>query len=135
MKQPKKPIKSTRDWPYQEREGVTIIRASYDDRAEWTLDPKGYFTIKPFYKEKKIACRFYTNDHKRKCLIYGDHARDIYNTIVRMGLVSRFEHAAYLGKELMKAEIAMKNDLHFNQDEELDLKKKATKKDHAYYHP
>ncbi|MBI4149991.1 hypothetical protein HY488_01155 [Candidatus Woesearchaeota archaeon] len=121
------------DWPYPEREGVKIIKAEYDDGKEWVQDPVGYFTIKPFYKEKKIACRFYTNDHKRKYLIYGDRARDIYNTIVRMGLISRFEHAAYLGKELMKAEIAVKNNLHFNQDEDLNLKKKTTKKDYEYY--
>ena len=132
----KEPIKhineSNSDWPYPEREGVQVIKAAYDDRVEWTQDPKGYFTIKPFYKEKKIACRFYTNDHKRRYLIYGNNAREIYNTIVRMNLISRSEHAAYLGKELMKAEIAMKNKLHFNQDEELDLKKKATKKDQEY---
>lgn len=120
------------EWPFPEREGVTILKAEYDDRKEWTQDSLGYFTIKPFYKERKIACRFYTNDHQRKYLIYGESARDIYNTIVRMGLISRFEHAAYLGKELMKAEIAMKNKLHFNQDEELDIKKKATRKDYQY---
>jgi len=57
--------------------------------------------FKPFYKEQKIGCRFYTSDNKRKYLIYGDCARDIYHTIVRMKLVSRQEHAAYLGKELM----------------------------------
>jgi dihydropteroate synthase len=119
-------------WPYAEREGVEIIRAEYDDRKDWVQDPKGYFTIKPFHKAGKIACRFYTNDHKRRYLIYGERARDIYNTIVRMGLVSRFEHAAYLGKELMKAEIALRNRLHFNQDEDLDITKKATEKDDEY---
>ncbi len=51
------------------------------------------------------------------------------NTIAKMNLFSRVEHAAYLGKELMKAEIALKKNLYFNQDEDLDLNRKAPEED------
>ena len=39
-------------------------------------------------------------------------------------LVSRFDHAAYLGRELQKAEVALKNRLEYTQDEEIVLRGK-----------
>ena len=40
-------------------------------------------------------------------MIYGTNAIKLYNTIVREKLLTKLEHAAYLGKELYKAELAL----------------------------
>jgi len=51
--------------------------------------------------------------------IEGANAEEIYVTLVREKLVSTLEHAAYVGCELMKAEIAMKKNLPYVQDDPL----------------
>ncbi|MEF8835656.1 MAG: DUF4346 domain-containing protein, partial [Candidatus Thermoplasmatota archaeon] len=54
-------------------------------------------------------------------IITGKSAKAICDTIVREKLVSRLDHAAYLGRELQKAEIALKNDLEYEQCESIDF--------------
>ncbi len=97
------------------------IKASYDSRKEWKMDPKGFFTIKPFPEEGIIRVRYYNTKHKLLSLIEGKNAEEIYNTICRENLVSSLAHAAYLGSELQKAEVAMKKKLDYVQDESLSF--------------
>ncbi|MBW2983395.1 hypothetical protein KY327_03775 [Candidatus Woesearchaeota archaeon] len=99
------------------------VHASEED-VTWTQDPKSYFTIMPYPDEGKLKVRAYSPDHEKKYLIDGDNPRQVYYKIISMGLVTRMEHAAYLGKELQKAYTAMKNHLYFNQDDPLDFDKK-----------
>lgn len=51
--------------------------------------------------------------------IRGENARDLVNTLVDMGLVRRLDHAAYLGRELQKAETALRLGRDYVQDEPL----------------
>ncbi len=51
--------------------------------------------------------------------VAGGIARDILNTLINMGLVTRLDHAGYLGRELEKAEIALALKRSYNQDEPL----------------
>src|SRR3989338_10156633 len=95
----------------KDKEKVPVIRAHYDSRKEWKMDPKGFFTINPYPDEQTIRMRYYGEDHALKLVCEGKNAEEIYNTVVREGLVSTFQHAAYIGAELMKAEIAMKKNL------------------------
>ena len=83
------------------------------------MDPKGFFTIKPYPDEKMLRVRYYGEDHALKYSVEGTNAEEIYVTIVREGMVSTLEHAAYVGSELMKAEIAMKKNLAYVQDDPL----------------
>lgn len=109
-------IKPTKE---AEKENVPVVQAHYDSRKEWKMDPKGFFTIKPYPDEKLIRVRYYGEDHALKLVYEGRNAEEIYNTIVREGLVSTFQHAAYIGCELMKAEIAMVKNLPYVQDDPL----------------
>lgn len=109
-----------------EDSGVKVIKASYDSAKEWKLDPKGFFTIKPFPEEEIIRVRYYQIEktgHKKVSLIEGKTAEEIVQTIVREKLVSSLQHAAYLGSELQKAEVALKLKLEFTQDSPLDFSK------------
>jgi len=101
-----------------------IITAEYDSAAEWRADPKGYFTIKPFHDEDLIKVRFHNYKHDILLVIEGKTAEEIYNTIIREQLVSTLEHAAYLGAELQKAEIALQKKLEYVQDSPLSFKSK-----------
>ena len=51
--------------------------------------------------------------------VAGGIARDILNTLIDMGLVTRLDHAGYLGRELEKGEIALALKRSYNQDEPL----------------
>jgi len=42
--------------------------------------------------------------------------------VIKNKLISRFDHAAYLGRELFKAEIALAKGLPYTQDSPLILK-------------
>ncbi|HPT37795.1 MAG TPA: DUF4346 domain-containing protein, partial [Methanothrix sp.] len=51
--------------------------------------------------------------------VAGGNARDILNTLIDMGLVSRLDHAGYLGRELERAETALHLKRSYVQDEPL----------------
>ena len=53
---------------------------------------------------------------KPNLMIYGKTAKAIYDEIIKKKLVSRIEHAAYLGQELQKAEDALKLGKNYVQD-------------------
>ncbi len=110
----------------KEDAGIKVIKVSYDSAKDWKLDPKGFFTIKPFPEEGIIRVRYYKVEpegHKKLALIEGKTAEEIVQTIVREKLVSSLQHAAYLGSELQKAEVALKLNLEFVQDSPLDFSK------------
>ncbi len=52
-----------------------------------------------------------------KANVAGMNAKDILNTLIDMGLVTRLDHAGYLGRELEKAEAALKLQRGYVQDE------------------
>jgi dihydropteroate synthase len=41
---------------------------------------------------------------------------DVFHTLLQNGSISRLDHAAYLGKELFKAELAIRFGRSFEQD-------------------
>ncbi|MBI2141185.1 DUF4346 domain-containing protein [Candidatus Woesearchaeota archaeon] len=100
---------------------VKMIDAHYDSMKEWSMDPLGFFTIKPFPDEGLIRVRYYNAKHQLAAEIEGKTAEELYNTICREGLVSGLSHAAYLGSELQKAEIAIKKRLLYVQDDPLKI--------------
>ena len=54
--------------------------------------------------------------------VNGKKPIDIYQTIInKESLDIRKDHAAYLGRELQKAYIALKHDLEYVQDDELEF--------------
>ncbi len=116
----------------QKEEIEEYIKASHDPIKEWHQDPKGYFLIRINKEEKRIEVAYVKNDHKIKKVFYGDNAMDLYHTIKRHELITRMEHAAYLGKELYKAELALQYNLEYIQEEPLKLpleKKHITSKE------
>ena len=93
-----------------------VIKASHNQMKEWRPDPKGYFLIRLNEKKKRIEAGFCTYQHVITKLVYGANAIEIYNTIIKKKLISRLEHAAYLGKELYKAELALKYGKKYQQE-------------------
>jgi dihydropteroate synthase-like protein len=87
---------------------------------QWTRDPAGSFKIsisESSILEGSIRSGRIIAQHT-KYTIVGDNAREVFDTILDMGLVSRLDHASYLGRELMKAELALIIGRSYSQDDE-----------------
>jgi len=102
------------------------IKAQHDPIKEWRPDPKGYFLIRVNEKKKRIEAGFCTYQHEIVKMVHGTGAIEIYNTIIRKKMISRLEHAAYLGKELYKAELALKYSKRYRQEFPLEFSDKVT---------
>jgi dihydropteroate synthase-like protein len=107
-----------------------IISNELDDVPEtrqiepmkFVRDKKGSFRINVDYgttveNSRIIATHFRKN--QADLVIVGHSAKEVYEEIITKDLVSRMEHAAYLGSELQKAEIAMLTGKEYVQDFEL----------------
>jgi len=63
-----------------------------------------------------ISVEQYSNDNRLLRVIEGKNARDLYRTIIKNKWVTQLSHAAYLGKELARAELSMTLDFKYIQD-------------------
>lgn len=95
-----------------------------DTILKWKPDPGGYFTVRPIPSRKRVFIRHYDSDDTLKHTFSGINASQMMQSIIERRLISRLDHAAYLGREIEKAIIALKNRLNYVQDEELQLEDK-----------
>jgi dihydropteroate synthase len=103
------------------------LKSSYDPLKEWRPDPKGYFLIRINHKTKQIEVGLANYKHIITKQIIGHYAIEIYHTIIKHNLINKLEHAAYLGKELYKAELALKYNLPYKQEFPLQFTKEKVK--------
>ena len=99
---------------YEEYRDVECIVATGTDPNKIKLDKAGYFVIN--VQDKAILVEHYDYKERLIRVIEGKDARSIYLTVVRNGWVSALDHAAYLGKELARAEHCLSHDIDYTQD-------------------
>lgn len=110
-----------------EQEKAKEVVAQYDDEKEFILDPCGYFLIRVDRQKKLIEVGFCNGKNKMVLKVVGERPIDIYSTILnKENLPLRKDHAAYLGRELQKAYLALQQNIQYVQDDELDAGKKAS---------
>ena len=105
------------------------IVAKYDKIKDWVMDPKGYFLI-GIDRENSLLrvgyCKFKKlgNDPVNDMVaeVTGKTAIEIINTLINEKYISSLQHAGDMGIELCKAELALKNNLKYIQDKDLNLK-------------
>ena len=100
-------------------ETVERIWATADDPAEWRYDPSGFFLIFVDRPAATLRVEHYSQGRELLRTIEGDRADALCHTLVRLGLVTELAHAAYLGRELAKAEAALRLGLRYEQDSPL----------------
>jgi len=82
-----------------------------------TLDPKGYFVVMVMKgRENPLLVEHYSNDGVLRNMIEGQDAASICATLIEKAIVSQLDHAAYLGRELAKAELAIRMEFRYTQD-------------------
>ena len=90
--------------------------------TEWVQDPRGYFTVQVNPETHEISVEHHDNSGRIVNVVVGRNAEDLYHQLInRMGLLSRLDHAAYLGRELAKAETALFSGAEYEQDTGLVL--------------
>ena len=104
------------------------ITAKYHKIKDWVMDPKGYFLIDVDRKNDLLRvgyCKFTklgnnpVNDMVAE--VVGESAIEIVNTLIREKYISSLQHAGDMGIELCKAELALKNNLNYVQDKDLNI--------------
>ncbi len=111
--------KRNREEPYSKALEVkvpVVVAAEKPEGAE--LDEKGSFRIAVDRAGEEIVALHYASAKMEKPdrIIKGKTAENILAKIVEMGLLSRIDHASYLGSELAKAEIALRTGKEYIQD-------------------
>ncbi len=85
-------------------------------RSRMVPDPAGYFVIYADRARSRISLEHYRNDGVLGTVIEGRNAAEVYTPAVEQGLLTRLDHAAYLGRELARAEAALASCQPFVQD-------------------
>jgi tetrahydromethanopterin S-methyltransferase subunit A len=84
--------------------------------AKMAGDPAGYFVIYVDRGRGMLSLEHYHNDGLLDTVIEGGTAAELYTPAIDRGLISRLDHAAYLGRELARAEESLRSGEPFIQD-------------------
>ena len=79
-------------------------------------DPAGYFVIFIDRVRRLLSLEHYTNNGVLTTIIEGRSAAEVYMTAIERGLLTRLDHAAYLGRELARTEHALSSGELYVQD-------------------
>lgn len=96
-------------------EKVEVIEAGTADEF-YTSDPEGYFKIWVNHEEGKLYLSFNSSRSDRVLVFRGVSAEALGKKIISLGLISRLDHALYVGRELSKAETCLLLGKSYSQD-------------------
>jgi len=80
------------------------------------LDPAGYFIVFPDRDQNRLVLEHYSNKGVLSRMFAATSPAAIYAAVIDAGLISRLDHAAYLGRELARAEHALQTGEDYVQD-------------------
>lgn len=93
---------------------MAVEQAVESDRL--ISDPAGYLVIYPDRLRGKLALEHYTNTGVLTRVFEGETPSALYGSVIEAGLISRLDHAAYLGRELARADAALRDGTEYVQD-------------------
>ena len=114
--------KRVHEEPYDKKlEANSKVMDASETSEPAILDSEGMFKISVDRTEGVLVAVHYLSLDMTKPIniIKGKTADSIYPKIMELGLVSKLDHAAYLGSELAKAEIALRTGKEYVQDKVL----------------
>ncbi len=115
--------KRSKETPYEREveKRSKVIPIEGPIHKPYQIDPKGYFKVSIDRKKQKIVLMHFKRGATRKpsVIIKGERASGIIRKAIELNLLSQLTHSAYLGRELTKAELALKLGRSYVQDKEL----------------
>jgi tetrahydromethanopterin S-methyltransferase subunit A len=94
---------------------VRVVPARSPSRL--VLDPAGYVVVIPDTRRRLLVAEHYENTGVLRAVIEGTDAINVMATLLQEELVSRLDHAAYLGRELALAERSLHEGTPYVQDQ------------------
>jgi tetrahydromethanopterin S-methyltransferase subunit A len=91
--------------PFKEQQVVQPLAGYLPPRM--TSDPAGYFVVYVDRSRHLLSLEHYRTDGVLDTVIEGRTAAELYVPAIEKELVSRLDHAAYVGRELARAERAL----------------------------
>lgn len=82
-----------------------------------TLDPAGYVVVIPDPSRRLLVAEHYENSGVLRSVIEGSEAVSVMSTLLAERLITRLDHAAYLGRELALAERSLHEGTPYVQDQ------------------
>ncbi len=96
--------------------GAPVERIQVPEPRRLTLDKAGYFVVYPDARNRRLVVEHYTNQGVLTCVLEGTSTGALYSEAIERQLVTRLDHAAYLGRELARAERSLLDGSAFVQD-------------------
>lgn len=93
---------------------VETVRAK--EPQFYKSDPAGFFVVYPDRRARQLVVEHYTNAGVLDCVVEGSTPTAVYAEIVKRGLISQLDHAAYLGRELATADRSLQTGEPYIQD-------------------
>ena len=100
--------------PFTAERSVDVMTGYIPERM--VSDRAGYFVVYPDRERSLLVLEHYRNDGVLDLVIEGREPAELYIPAVERELISRLDHAAYLGRELARAEQAMRDGGAYIQD-------------------
>lgn len=95
---------------------VAMERILVAEPGRLILDKAGYFVVYPDNRAQRLVVEHYTNQGVLGCVLEGSSTGALYSEAIARELVTRLDHAAYLGRELARAERSLLDGTPFVQD-------------------
>jgi tetrahydromethanopterin S-methyltransferase subunit A len=93
---------------------VDVVHASEPDRL--VSDPAGFFVVYPDAVLRCLVVEHYSNAGVLDCVVDGTTPAAVYTEVIERKLLSRLDHAAYLGRELTRADRCLRTGERYVQD-------------------
>lgn len=100
--------------PFAAESSIPIIRGEVPERM--ISDPAGYFVVLPDRARGMLVLEHFQNNGVLDAVIEAGEAAQVYFPAIERGLLTRLDHAAYLGRELARAQQAMEHNEPYVQD-------------------
>lgn len=95
---------------------VPLERIQASEPTRLTLDGAGYFVVYPDPRVQRLIVEHYTNQGVLNCVLEGMTTGALYSEAIKRELLTRLDHAAYLGRELARAQQSLLDGTPFVQD-------------------
>jgi tetrahydromethanopterin S-methyltransferase subunit A len=93
-----------------------VVIEAAKEPGKLVLDPAGYFVVYPDRTHQRLVLEHYSNKGVLDRIFSANSAAALYTSVVDAELISRLDHAAYLGRELARAEHALQSGDDYVQD-------------------
>ena len=100
--------------PFHAERALAAVRGRLPERM--VPDPNGYFVVYVDPARDALSLEHYHKSGVINAIVEGRTAGELYTTAIEEGLLSRLDHAAYLGRELARAEHSLATGEPYIQD-------------------